>query len=185
MTTYTGIYFLDKERPPDPCRRLNKGHQGPCSCAYNECKQAEQQMKIKIVPSSELTPKNLTAHYYIPDAFYYTDKRITFTVRETNNVLGEEDWPKISITLLEERIVRLNVLHMGAVAIPNFKLWDGIKVVLEWLAYDGTGHHPEVTREIYDPVERDWKWVSDMETLIVILAKCYRQGRHFGYQRTR
>ena len=137
-------------------------------------------MKTKIVPASELTTKNLSAHYYIPDAFYYPDKRITFKVRDSNNVLGEEDWPVISITLLEERIVRLNVMRMGVCSLPGFRLWDGMKDVVEWLKYDGTGQHPEHEHEIYDPVEQKWCRVDDMGDFVEILSKCYRNGHQGG-----
>ena len=115
-----------------------------------------------------------------PDAFYYPDKRITFKVRDANNVLGKEDWPIISITLLEERIVRLNVMHMGVCSLPGFRLWDGMADVLEWLLYDGTGQHPEQEHEIYDPVEREWCRVGNMEDFVEILSTCYRHGHNGG-----
>lgn len=139
-------------------------------------------MKTKIVSGKDITAKSLSPHHYIPDAFYSPNRRIMFKVRETNNVLGEEDWPVISITLLEERIVRLNVIRMGVCALPGFRLWDGMQQILEWLNYDATGEHPEVYREAWDPVEQEWVGpFEDMGDFIEILSKCYRQGHNGGY----
>jgi hypothetical protein len=132
-------------------------------------------MKIKIVPSSELTAKSLSPHHYIRDAHYYPERPTTFKVRDWNSVLDEADWPVLSVTVQEERTIGLRVLSMGVCSLPSFTLGQSLQSLLEWLLYDGTGEHPEHEHQILNPRNGKWERIGGMEDLKAILSECSRR----------
>jgi len=98
-------------------------------------------------------------------------ERITCKLRLSNSVLEDEDFTILSLTLDQDRIAGVSILHSGCYGIPGLlRSGASIEALRHWLSYDGTGTHPEEFNEIYDPSKKDWVQVFEMEDLRKVLS---------------
>lgn len=89
-------------------------------------------------------------------------------VRIADNVLEDEDFPVVRLDFDHNHkvISQREVAHgvYSTAGVPCSDLAD----VVEWLCYDGTGQHPEITRE-FQTLHGEWRTWPTFEDLATLL----------------
>ena len=83
-------------------------------------------------------------------------------VRISDNVLGSDAFTTLKVKVQGDRVASYSVVSEGAYAAPLMSGW-GLDQLIEWLGYDPTGDHPEVTHEVW--LDGQWRWVHRSEDL--------------------
>ena len=104
-------------------------------------------MKVKIVPSDELSAKTLAPKDYIPGAFYNPEVLQALQVRERSSIPVEEDWPAYDVYLKGGRVHQLRVRRLGVVGIAIRIGWS-LEAISCWTHYVFLRSHPEEYHEV-------------------------------------
>lgn len=95
-------------------------------------------------------------------------------VRTSDNVLEDEDYP-VRLIVIEEnkvkQVVTLNDGVYGTWGMPS-EGWS-LREVMDWSAYDNTGHHPECYHEVTasPAIGAEWKTTLDVSAAADLLEK--------------
>lgn len=94
------------------------------------------------------------------------------TVRLTDNVLEDKDWPvrKVWIDREKKEVVKVEDVPFEAGATPMLTMSKPsvgmtLEELLAWLAVDNTGQHPEVTHHVKVEGDHRFSWINTAEDL--------------------